>query len=92
VSLLIVGGGVAYYLTKPSDQPLSLLELYITDFPDYYCLRANLDETNTNNGHLTIIAAKCRNYDVNAYFYTIFIPNVPLTLSFCAALPINFRD
>jgi hypothetical protein len=91
VSLLIVGGGVAYYLTKPSDQPLSLLELYITDFPDYYCLRTNLDETDTTNGHLKMVAAKCRNYDVNSYLYTVFIPDVPLALPFCATLPNQFQ-
>lgn len=80
-----------YYKNLPDKTPLSLLELYITDFPDYYCLRTNLDEANTSGSHLKIIAAKCRNYYVNAYFYTIFIPDVPLAFSFAAALPNQFQ-
>ena len=45
----------------------------------------------TNDYHLKIVAEKCRNFEVNAYFYTIFVPNAQAALPFCTALPSQFQ-
>src|SRR5271169_3306057 len=87
-----VGGAVWYYLTQPNKAPLSLAEVYITDFAEYPSLRVNLNGTFQSGRPLRFVATKYYDNQANTYFFSIFVPQQKSTAEVCTHLGLHFNE
>lgn len=77
VVIFLGGGSVWYYYTLPDRRPLSVIELYLTDFPNYFGSRGEYTVI-INNQQLPVLINKHRDFISNSYFASFYIYDTPL--------------
>jgi hypothetical protein len=92
ISLAILGG-IGYRETLPSKTPLSLLEVYITDFPEYLSQRRQMTLSSTTGTIMVkILATKYYDFLANAYFYSVYLPGTDQMFDLCNALARQYKE
>jgi hypothetical protein len=90
---LMCGGAFWYYKTLPGYQPpLSLAEVYITDFPQYLGQRASYEMHGPNNSVVPMLIIKHRDFNSNGYFLSAYIYDTDLLYNACLAIASSYAE
>jgi hypothetical protein len=91
VILLLCSGAVSHYENLPDRSPLSLIEVYMTDFPQFFGQRSTY-EFRGRYGVVPMVAIKHRDFASNAYFLSFYIYDTNDMYNACWAIAAKYKD
>ena len=85
-------GAFWYYETLPDHRPLSLVEVCITDFPQYFGQRGSYGIHGISLTDINMIAIKHRDFTSNSYFMSLYIYDTDAIYNACSVIARKYKD